>query len=607
MATQTGWFRIGFLLTALAGLCIVAFRCYYVPFSHDEVATFLFYIQPGKFIPFYAHPDANGHFLTSLSSWLCFKVFGSSTLALRIPNLAAFTIMAFGVWKLCSLFRSAVNAAIFSAFFLLSWNFLAFFALCRGYGLSMALLLPAFYWFIKFLQSSRSSDLLKFVLLSQLALSANLTLVAVLTVLTGLSSLVFFRTKKGPGLKDILIYLFQFSLIYFWVRYGLYLKEAGALYYGAGESYWQVTFVSLMDTLFFKSEILYYLLLIIFVGMSLFFFRQLFKLGGEWMVRNYFSISYLIFCLLIIGFFLLKVLLKVNYPEDRTGLFFYVFFVSAFCFMFEEIPHSYSLPGLIVPVGLLIQCTSLLNFEYHPWRVYETMPQHFYDRLLQEQQQLDRPLTVGGHRVREFFYGFLNYNSPIKINHMTAPEALQMNCDYALAYRQDKPWYNPYYEEIEKEEQWGFRLLKRKIPLERQLIFSQTHHAPLPGKFLYSNLYEHNDTTFTSTDPLQADIDFSVGSTTVPLNLYIVLQIESQKPEEGSTFIRVPLNLIRYDWNGIAHQRISLVSGNLPEKIKRIVIYLWNIDQAETAFTIHSFNLYQLHGKGVKEISKASI
>jgi hypothetical protein len=362
-----------------------------------------------------------------------------------------------------------------------------------------------------------------------------------------------------------------------------------------------------MDTLFFKSEILYYLLLIIFVGMSLVFFRQLFKLGGEWMLRSYFSISYLIFCLLIIGFFLLKVLLKVNYPEDRTGLFFYVFFVTAFCFMLDEIPHSYALLGLFVPVGLLIQFISLLNFEYHPWRVYETMPQQFYTRLLQEQQKLDRPLTVGGHRVREFFYGFLNYTSPLKLNHMTAPEALQMNCDYALAYRQDKPWYAPYYEEIEKEEQWGFRLLRRKIPLQRQLIFSQAQHAPLPGKFLYSNLYEHNDTTFTSTEPLQADIEFSVGSTTVPLNLYIVLQIESQKPEEGSTFIRVPLNLIRYDWNGIAHQRISLVSGNLPEKIKRIVIYLWNIDQAETTFTIHSFNLYQLHGKGVKEISKASI
>ena len=33
-------------------LIVVALRCAMVPFAHDEVATFNFYIQPGSFIPF---------------------------------------------------------------------------------------------------------------------------------------------------------------------------------------------------------------------------------------------------------------------------------------------------------------------------------------------------------------------------------------------------------------------------------------------------------------------------------------------------------------------------------------------------------------------------
>src|SRR4051812_18484464 len=84
---------------------IVILRCIRVPFSHDEVATFFFYIQPGKFIPFYAHPDANGHFLTSATSWICFKLFGSEPWALRIPCMGAFLLLCYSVSKVNRLFR----------------------------------------------------------------------------------------------------------------------------------------------------------------------------------------------------------------------------------------------------------------------------------------------------------------------------------------------------------------------------------------------------------------------------------------------------------------------------------------------------------------------
>src|SRR6478672_7236487 len=79
---------------------IVALRCWLVPFAHDEVATFFFYIQPGDFLPFSSHPDANGHFLTSATGWLCFKAFGSSPFALRLPSLFAFLVLCYAVYKI---------------------------------------------------------------------------------------------------------------------------------------------------------------------------------------------------------------------------------------------------------------------------------------------------------------------------------------------------------------------------------------------------------------------------------------------------------------------------------------------------------------------------
>src|SRR4051812_921071 len=103
---------------------IVVLRCILVPFSHDEVATFIFYIQPEKFIPFYAHPDANGHFLTNVTSWIFFKIFGSEVWSLRIPCMAAFLVLAYAVFRVNKLFKGLMPKVLFTCAFILSYNFI---------------------------------------------------------------------------------------------------------------------------------------------------------------------------------------------------------------------------------------------------------------------------------------------------------------------------------------------------------------------------------------------------------------------------------------------------------------------------------------------------
>src|SRR5688572_5519453 len=106
MTEQKRHFDTAYLFTCAVVFVVVVLRCAFVPFAHDEAATFHYYIQSGSFWPFLSHVDANGHFLTSAAGWVCFKLFGSSTLALRLPSVLSFVVLCMAVHKINGLLRS---------------------------------------------------------------------------------------------------------------------------------------------------------------------------------------------------------------------------------------------------------------------------------------------------------------------------------------------------------------------------------------------------------------------------------------------------------------------------------------------------------------------
>lgn len=598
-------FLITWLILSAIMLVVVVIRAVTVPFCHDEVATFIFYIQPGKFIPFFAHPDANNHVLTSLTSWVTYKLFGSELWSLRLPCIAAYMVLAYAVYRCGEFFRTIIARILFTSFFLLSFNFLAFYALCRGYGFSMSFLLLALYYFFRLQAEWNWRFLLKFLLFSQVALSANLTLVAIVLMLTAWTFLFLLHHKQLFRPRTLLALFLHFGLIFCWAKYALFLQETGALYYGAGDSYWSVTFKTLIETILFRHVALNILVLVLFVLMTAWFAWLVVKGGLARAGR--FGIMYCSLVLLIIGFWLLHVVLKVNYPEDRTGLFFYVFFAFSFSLMVSEWKPGLQWITALVPLGFLMHFVTHVNFEIHPWRIYETIPQRFFDRMAEDQKSSSRPLTIAGHRVRELFYNFMNYNSPVKTSAMTCPEGLQMNCDYALAYTIDAPYDSLYYEEVDSEPYWDFRLLKRREKIGRQLLFEKSDYPELSGDQEYWNALEMLDTGFVSTNPLEAEFSLSVGKAPVPLDAWLVLQVDPVDEKESPVFVRVMLNLLQKDWNGTQHFKTSLVSGNIPSRIKRLVVYFWNIEKQAVQLKVENFRLYQLQGNGVNIISKAKL
>src|SRR5688572_27877014 len=88
-------FGIIFFIISLVSFVLLVIRAKTTPFTHDETATFYYFIQHRHYMPFNAHQDTNPHVLDSMFTHWCYLLMGSSKFALRIPNLIFFVIMIF--------------------------------------------------------------------------------------------------------------------------------------------------------------------------------------------------------------------------------------------------------------------------------------------------------------------------------------------------------------------------------------------------------------------------------------------------------------------------------------------------------------------------------
>ncbi len=597
-------FNLFYFLAFAIAFIIVLIRCFTVPFAHDEVATFYYYIQSEQFLPFLSHVDANGHFLNSFLSWISFKLFGSSEIALRLPCLFAFLVLGYAIYKHCTRLNNTLAKLILTSAFVLSFTILNFYSLCRGYGLSISFLVLALYYFFSYVQNSKFSYALRFVLFGQIALCANLTLVFTLLVATGIIILFQIKSKQLFSIKNLMLLAINFGLIYFWVKYAFYLQENGALYYGSGNhSYWTTTFESLLDTVFIKHIAVYSIVLLSFATLFVFWCIQLFKHKLKFLSGSSFGLCFFILLSLIGAFYFLKLFFNVNYPEDRTGLFFYILFILSIVFLLDEFEWKPFLVFAIFPIYFSIHFLLNINFSKHAWGFYETMPKEFFDTLLSEQKKSPRPITIGGHRVLELFFSFYNYNSSEKINHMTPPELMSMNCDYYVAWKKDKPYYNKYYTELAIAKYWNLVLLKRKVEIERELKFEISEPKDFKGADEYYSFYEKLDTLFTSKNPVMVEFDISVTDAPKPFNAFLVLQVDAEG--QSKYFRRTALNWVQYEWKGVQHFKTCVQTDSLPLQKSRLVAFLWNIDKKELNFKLNSLKLYHLKAEGINEVSKA--
>ena len=97
--------------------------------------------------------------------------------------------------------------------------------------------------------------------------------------------------------------------------------------------------------------------------------------------------------------------------------------------------------SILLCASLLVHFAMKLNFRKHELYIYDTFPARFYDKLLQEQKNYALPITIGGHRCREFIYGFMNYRSDGALKAMDDPELLHINANFFIAMAGEKSFY----------------------------------------------------------------------------------------------------------------------------------------------------------------------
>src|ERR1035438_356265 len=152
-------------------------RAIFIPIAHDEVATFFYYVHTGKFFPFFSHWDTNNHYLNSALTWISYHLFGSSPLAFRIPNLLFAPVFFYFCYRIASVLQHPLLRWTFILSLCLAHSFLEFFAISRGYGISMALFLGAAWFLIKFIRTNAPRHIGFCLLFILLGTYANLALI----------------------------------------------------------------------------------------------------------------------------------------------------------------------------------------------------------------------------------------------------------------------------------------------------------------------------------------------------------------------------------------------------------------------------------------------
>lgn len=600
-------FNMIYLAICVLVFVVIVLRAFLIPFTHDEASTFFFYVQNGNYLPYKAHLYTNNHVLNSALTHISYRIAGSHPFVLRLPNIMAFVVLCLGVFNFFKHLSRTSSKIILVTFFILTFSFLDFFELCRGYGLSMAFLVLGLSYLHDYFNDSKIKTLFLFSVCLQLALSANLTLVMVSLFLLFFIVLFQFKRKLFFDRRNLMLIVLNAAILFFWIKFSFYYKSKGLLDSGWGNDYWDVTFKSLMSLLFGTEALWIQISIVILFSVAFLFGLYTFLVAFSLNVIYKKQVFYVVMLSgLIAAFFLQKKLLDVNYPTDRTGLFLYVFFALSIVFFFESIgriPASFfAFSFSTVSLFYFYRSFELHNFSHF---FYHTIPNNFFESLEKEYEKDKRFFTLSGNLNREMNYAFANYRAGSPFNTMDISDQMHMNCDYAIALMGERPFYHSFYDELAYDVRWHRVLLKRRQPIKRlEIPDLSAPQKTYSGSDEFFEFLRFNDSVLTTRNCIEADLELSFLKVPNPFKAFLVLQVNDTEGN-SSYYKKVPLNWLADDLSG-STKRFKLTTGPLPEKFKEVIVYLWNIDKKQSEFKLNRLTIFDLNAPGINVVIPAT-
>lgn len=591
-----------YILLSILVFVYLILRAIYVPLAHDELATFYYYIQPFQFNPYTdAHGDANNHILNSILSGISFKIFGFSPLTLRLANLLTFIPFAVYTYKIGTLLKQNRTKVMFYVGMLFTVNFIQFFAMTRGYGISMAFLIVAFYYtLILYKEASWIKVALAFFSLL-VALFANLSvmyLVLITICFICLTILLNLRQYLVNKYKFILVVLSFIGLV-IGLKVGIdiafFLKENGLLYYGTLDGFWSLTMVSMLDLLFENKGVVIQVvlgvsILILFVVYGFNFWRDKLKVFTD---RRY------MFFFILIGVFLAiqiaALFLHNNYPEDRVALYLLPLFVAALCFGVDELKQTNVSSLALFPLVLLpIHFMFGANMNRISIWPKDSMPDRYYETIKNYDNGTKYPANVAAYGLRVFTYTNKVYrdggiNNVVQTWNVDSFDSLRnlvvknhpgIYADFLISNREDIKAINHLYDSIDYDPICKHLLLKRKEPAKKEFFIKKdnlTSHGVTENEYVELIRQEFDS---LGVEGLLVGVDLKLDAKKNPFKARVVADITNKTTGERIQYDYFSLDWLRYSWSKEDKLVKSFYLYNLPQWDNvEVLVYLWNLDK----------------------------
>jgi hypothetical protein len=578
------------------------FRAIYVPLAHDELATFYYYIQPFQFNPFTnAHGDANNHILNSIFSGISFKLFGFSSLSIRLVNLLTFIPFAIFVYKIGEFLNNNITKAMFYLGMLLTVNFIQFFAMSRGYGISMAFLIVAFYYTLKlYKEASWLKVALAFFSLL-VALFANLSvmyLVLITICIIGLTILL--------NLKQYLANKYHLALVilsFVGVVIGLkvaidisfFLKENGLLYYGTLDGFWVLTITSMLDLLFENKE----LFIQVILGISIVFLLVVYGVNLWKDKLKVLTDSRYMFFFMLVGVVcaiqIAALFLHNNYPEDRVALYLLPLFMAALSFGVDGLKQANISRLALLPIALIVGHFFFgANMDRISIWPQDSMPDRYYEIVKNYDNKTKYPSNVAGYALRGFTYTNKVYRdggnenmiqlwtseSFDSLRNLVVKNHPAIYADFLISDRNDIKAIGHLYDSIDYDPICKHLLLKRKQPVKKEFFIkkeSLTSHGVTKNEYVELIRQEYDS---LGVEGLLVGLDLKITSTQLPFKGRVVADITNKTTGERIQYDYFALDWLRYSWKKKDRLVKSFYLYNLPQLDNvEVLIYIWNLDK----------------------------
>lgn len=576
--------RLLAIISVLLVFVYVVLRSIYVATCHDEAATFFHYIVSEKFVPYHAHWDANNHFLNSALSWVCYKVFGPAQWSIRLPNVLSFLIYGYFCIRISEqvkqqLIRWMLLTGLLTATFLVE-----FFAMARGYAMSIAFLMGAIYHGAIYLRSHKLKYQYYLWFWMWLAVMASLTLINSYLILLGVVFLGIWQVKENRWKHLLTFLILGVSMLLVAVAYAFELKEKGLLYTGLADGFIEVTVRSLVRYQLDRESapIANFVTLIGGVSAVFLILRFLTK-TLKWSTTRLAAVLLLLNAIASIS---LNLLFGMNFPENRVGMYYIPLFLITVAGALDEWSVTnkrvkwLALGLLVFPAHFMKHFNFNTSILWPRWHASEGI----YNRAVDRQREVGEMQMLSAEYLNELGWAYYNFQNDAEMQLLQRDPVPDTLADMIIARPEDFDFASIPYDTMYHDAPNNVYLLDRR----RKVNWSEPV-SPRLQRTEFAGSDEFYELLNDSVSKLSGNIGLLELKGTFNCNsgLFDGQLVITSASSIGGTYNMIPLHWIRPEWrNEELHIKRTFHFGKDATNVK---VYFWNIHRNDISFKVDTF------------------